>query len=155
MRQTKAMLWTALVILVMVVCAVTATSVLTGEVMACPDDAGCYGDVLVAPLEASYIPPQEGAPPARVLYEYRCSSQHVAKCSSQGCTNGLGWVGGTAYASKKFVSDNVPYPRCIPTGEAKDKCYYFPQQCGSFYYYLLSNCILQVYSKPGYLEKCS
>ncbi len=155
MRWTVALLWGTVTMATLAALPVLYTSFLTRQVMACPENAGCGGAVQLLPLEAAYIPPQESPPSARVLYEYKCSSQHVAKCSSQDCTNGLGWVGTIAYASKKFVSDNVPYPRCIPTGQVKDKCYYFPQKCGTFYYYLLRNCVTQIYSKPGYLEKCS
>ncbi len=155
MRWTMALLCGAVTVATLAALLVLYTSFLTRQVVACPEKAGCGGGVQLLPSAAAFIPPQENPPPARVLYEYKCSSQHVAKCSWQSRTNGLGWVGTIAYASKEFVSDNVPYPRCIPTGQAKDKCYYFPQQCGTFYYSLLTNCIVQVYSKPGYLEKCS
>jgi hypothetical protein len=155
MRRTMALLWIPVTAMMLVAWSVTYTSLFTREVMACPDHAGCGGDGRVVPLDAAYIPPQENPPSARVLYEYKCSAQHVAKCQSQACTNGFGTVGGVPFLSKKFVSDNVPYPRCVPTGQPKDKCYYFPQQCGTFYYFLFNNCVAQVYSKLGYLEKCA
>lgn len=118
----------------------------------CPDDCLGTKPVSIQPLSATGVDPQENPPPVRNLWGYTCSYNHVAKCTTKNCQNSGGSIGGWQFASWKFVSDNVPYPRCIV--EKGSICTYQPQACGTFYYYALANCMGKVYSKPGYLERC-
>lgn len=116
---------------------------------------GCpsCGGLVLQPQEAAYIDPQEDLRPSRDLEGYRCSPNHVAKCKTLRCTNSGGTIGSWRFASWKFVSDNVPYPRCVVDPDPYSQCHYDSKICG-YYYYVLQNCMGSVRSKPGYIEAC-
>lgn len=72
----------------------------------------------------------------------------------QGCVNlpSLQVCGGVG--SGKFVATPTKLYVCKPSENPKDTCTEFGQECGRYILYVLSNCNMLLYDRPGFQITC-